>query len=140
MTTRTPEREQFLLNLFTTAIENGGMGFFAVSAYRWMNRPPAEAYAVIEAEHPQTGEDTEWRIDIDTMAKGLGVIRNAVLKPTEDGEVRHNRDTGERLGFGGGQRRELLLADRTNGDDGEYDVIGALAVLECALFGTVVYN
>ncbi len=82
-----------------------------------------------------------WRVDLDTMAKGLGIIRSAVMREVEhDGPVPHNKDTGERLYFGGEARRELMLADRSNGEDGDYDVIGALAVLECALFGRVVYG
>ncbi len=82
-----------------------------------------------------------WRVDLDTMAKGLGIIRNAVMREVEhDGLVPHNKDTGERLYFGGESRRLLMLADRTNGEDGDYDVVSALAVLECGLFGRVSYG
>lgn len=82
-----------------------------------------------------------WRVDLDTIAKGLGIIRNAVMREVpNDGKVPHNKATGDRLGYGGESRRLLLLADRTNGEDGDYDVVGALATLECALFGRVIYG
>jgi len=82
-------------------------------------------------------------INLDTFARGLGVIRNAVPKVDErypdDGEVLHNRKTGERLYLSSYLREDILAADRTNGEEGDIDVVGALAVLECGLFGKVVY-
>lgn len=128
---RSPEREQFLLDVFTTAIENYGHGWFWVTAYKWEGLPPSEAYAEITAQD----DDKQYRVTIDTMARGLTVVREAEL----NGDVVRVNAKGEPLGFGGEARRQLLIADRTNGEDGDYDVIGALAVLECALFGRVIY-
>lgn len=130
---RTPERAEWLLDLFTTAMEHCGYGRFIAEDYdcdagtaklRWHDEP-------LEL----------MPVDVDTMAKGLGVIRNAVMKDAggQEGTVPHNARTGERLYFGGAARHELLKADRTNGEDGDCDVVGALAVLECAVFGKVVY-
>ncbi len=82
-----------------------------------------------------------WRVDLDTIARGLGIIRNAVMREVpNDGPVPHNKVTGERLYYGGESRKLLMQADRTNGDEGDWDVISALAVLECAIFGAVRYN
>ena len=145
---RTPERIEFLHDLMVTAIENYGYGWFDVLEYEGDG---ADIRAVIrqqEEDEPET-----FTVDIDTMAKGLGVIRSAVEKdfPAKvwdrdahmhvDGTERAlaNAKTGDRLEFGGKPRKMLLLADRTNGEDGDYDVLGALAVLECALFGQVRY-
>lgn len=137
MATRTKERSQFLLDVLTTAIENGGYGFFYTEKWVW-DCDPADAYAVIVDKED---ESRRWRVDIDTMARGLGIIRNAVLRDVgRDGLVPHNHVTDERLYFGGKPRQELLKMDRTNGEDGDCDVIGGLAVLECALFGKVVYG
>jgi hypothetical protein len=63
-------------------------------------------------------------VDIGTIAHGFAVFRDNVkdLQTPADWV------------------RSLLVHDRTNGEDGDADVIGALAVLECALFGEIVYN
>lgn len=135
---RSPQRGEFLSDLFTTAIENYGYGWFRVHAYRWENLPPEQVYAVITAD--EDGDDGErFRITIDTMAAGLAVIRKAIVATSDDGTYWHNGETFERLYFGGDERDALVLADRTNGDDGDYDVVGALAALECGLFGQVRY-
>jgi hypothetical protein len=128
MKTRTAEREEFLSNLLIGAIEHHGYGFPGVLEYRWEGRKPAEVYAVIYDRY-EVDEDSDakpeptWRVDIDTMAKGLGIIRK---KYAGEGYADWVKD--------------LQRADRTNGDDGDYDVIGALAVLECALFGEITYG
>jgi hypothetical protein len=137
MTTRSAARTEFLNDLLVTAIENYGYGWFEVDEYPNVDNA-ADAYAVIREEDT----NTKFRVTLDTMAHGLSVIRHARVGPAVDHEgnpVRCNVDTGYRLYFGGEARTELLLADRTNGDDGGFDVIGALAVLECALFGQVIY-
>lgn len=111
---RSAERTEFLTDLFTTAIENDGYGAFEVHEYEWNVEQP---FAII-----QFPEDVRQRVTLNSMATGLAVIRN-----------------NDKAGFGGEPRTALMLADRTNGEDGDYDVIGALAVLECALFGRVMY-
>jgi hypothetical protein len=129
MTTRT----EFLTDLLVTAIENCGYGWFEVDEY-----DPDQGTATITDSH--TG--LEYKVNLSTMSKGLGVIREATLGPATDHNgfpVQTNRETGDRLYFGGPPRTDLLICDQTNGEDGEYDVIGALAVLECGLFGQVVY-
>lgn len=140
---RTAERMEFLTDLFITAIEHCGYGQFSIREMSRDGEPASEIYAVI-VFHEEGEDGGTHRVTLDTMAHGLTVIRNAVMReltgPYESGKVPHNRETGERLFFGGTARRELMLCDRTNGDDGDYDVIGALAVLECALFGKVVYG
>lgn len=135
---RSEARGKFLTDLLTTAVENHGYGWFHVEQYKWEGRAPEDVFAVIT----ETEDDTPrtFTITIDTFAKGLAVIRDAIVATSDDGTYLHNAETFERLGFGGTERDELLLADRTNGDDGDYDVIGALAVLECGLFGEVVYS
>lgn len=134
MTRHSPLRRRFLHDLLITAVENYGYGFFTTEDYVW-DVPPCEAYAVIlDPDDPAKS----WRIDIDTMARGLAIIR-AARQVTVDGETFRVNAQGQRLYFGGRARTDLLKAERTNGAEGDYDVIGALAVLECALFGRVVY-
>lgn len=140
---RSAERIDFLSDLLITATEHGGYGAFDVESWDYRDGNPGDGKAVIRFyDDPRSS----YVVDIDVMAKGLGIIRNAVKRqvkrPGPGGrpeEVFHNASTGQRLYLGSAIRAPLLLADRTNGDDGDYDVIGALAVLEIALFGAVRY-
>lgn len=124
---RTHERTQFLADVLVTAIEHCGYGFPGIVKYEPMiDGDSADTYAVIydryAEEEYDTTEDVKrvtYLVTIDTIAKGFGII----------GKMKANNDL----------MRDLMLANRTNGDDGDVDVIGALAVLECALFGDVVY-
>lgn len=136
---RSAQRNEFLAFLLITAIEHAGYGFPAVIEYEYNENAPEATFAVIGNRYESDNE--KYTVTLDTMAKGLGIIRNAIPATDESGNETHyvNAETFERLYFGGEARTELLLADRTNSDDGDYDVIGALAVLECALFGSVVY-
>lgn len=137
MKTRTAERAQFLADVLATAVEHNGYGFFDVTEWHWADEiDPSEWFAtIVDSED----DSPTWRLDIETMAEGLGVIRRAIPATDDDGTYLVNAETFERLEYGGRSRDQLLLADRTNGDDGDVDVISALAVLECALFGRVVY-
>lgn len=137
MTTRSAARTEFLNDLLDAAISCHGYGWFEVDEYPDVDNA-ADAYAVIR----EPGTNEEFRVTLDTMARGLRIIRDATLGPAVDHDgdlVRTNASTGNRLYFGGVVRDDLLKADRTNGEDGDFDVIGALAVLECALFGHVEY-
>lgn len=123
---RTPERIQFLSDLLITAIEHCGYGFPGIVEYKPELESPHETYAVIfdryELEEEEAEEPSQtWRVDIDVMAKGLGILRE---KYGQSGSV-HMRD--------------LFEANREN-DAGITDVVGALAVLEAAVFGDVTYN
>lgn len=139
---RSAERVEFLTDILTGAIESGSAGWFVVHEYRWQDMG-ADAYAVIESDAIED-DDTKFRIDLDVIARGLGVIRNAVLridsKSPNDGEVLHNVKTGERLYLSVSARKNIMLADRTNAEDGDLDVIDYFAIVECGLFGAVVYG
>lgn len=152
---RTAERVEFLGDVLVGAIENYGYGWFLVEEYHIPEDDPSSWFADIIAEDDD--EKTVHHVDLDVLARGFGVIRDAKLDttPTETryldyggekhpyevgGEtVLHNAKTGQRLFMSEAQRANILLTNRTNGDDGDMDVIDYLAVLECALFGQVVY-
>lgn len=120
----TRERAQFLSNLMVTAIEHRGYGFPGV--VEWVPEPggdPAGSYAVIYDRYEEPGgvdPQRTWRIDVDTMERGLVIVRGM------------DRQCASWI-------TNLQLSDRTNGADGGYDVVGALLVLECAVFGEPVY-
>lgn len=146
--TRTPEREQFLADLLCGAIEHCGYGFPGVAEWHCPDGRPGEWYALIVDRYDED-DNTVHRVDLDTMAKGLGIIRRAFVatdgvptkyQPSGSGDAIYvHPTTWERLYLGSELRSDLLECDRSNGDEGDYDVIGALAVLECAMFGSVTY-
>lgn len=129
MKTRTAERIGFLADLLIASIEHNGYGFPGVVEYKAPTDRPADTYAVIYNRYDVEewdGEGTNpravtWRITIDTMAKGIGVLRK-----------KYGTDAGPYM-------KELFEANREN-DASITDVVGALAVLEAALFGDVVYG
>lgn len=111
---RSPERIGFLTDVLTTAIENGGYGWFAVEEYQWEDTE--DPHALIVAQD----DDKRYYVNLDVISSGLRKIRE--------------RWTGQ-PNYGG-----LREADRTNGEEGDYDVFDALAVIEYALFGKVTYS
>ena len=125
MANRTDERAQFLSDLIVGSIEHAGYGFPGVKEFKYEPNGDARGtYAVIYDRYEDpNGIGKTWRVDIDLIAKGLRIFREA-----------HKGD-----GYADWVK-DLILCDRTNGDDGDYDVVGALAVLESAIFGEVVYN
>lgn len=147
MTKRSAARTQFLINIMITAVEHNGYGFIDVDAY-----DPDSGTATVSDRYDD--EDyTQWYLNPDVIAKGLAVIRDArpqdvtttycegtEWEHSETVSVLHNADTDQRLYLSTGARREILLADRTNGEEGDLDVIDCLAVVECALFGAVTYG
>src|SRR3954464_12921791 len=76
---RTPEREQFLSDMLIGAIEHSGYGFPGIVEYEpEPNGDPGQSYAIIYDRYDRCTDDSSyqsWRIDIDTMAKGLGIVR-----------------------------------------------------------------
>ena len=130
---RSDARVQFLADVMTTAIEHFGYGFPEVVEDQREDGHEADWYVVIVDRYLEPDDEGYGRhhaIDLGTIAKGLGIIRG--WKAGEDGRP-DDWAPAEWV-------RQLWLADRTNGEDGDVDVIGALAVLECAIFGEVVYN
>jgi hypothetical protein len=146
---RSDERNEFLADLLVTAIESGTLGsWMDVQDYHVPEDEPEAGWfadireAAWAADDPDGPE--EWHVDLDLIAHGIGVIRDAVFKPVEDWdgntvEVLHNTSTGERLHVSGSQRRRILEASREN-DAGLLDALDALAVLECACYGRVVFG
>ena len=136
---RSPARHQFLTDVLITAVENGGHGWFEVLEYH----PDAPApFAVVVADDDDEDDPTPLRIDLDIIARGLGIIRRARHEAITDGpdidqQVLHNSVTGQRLYMSADMRQRIVAADRSN--EADIDVIDALAIVECGLFGGVTY-
>lgn len=127
MGARSPERKEWLTDLLTTAIEHSGYGFSEALEYVPDGDDP---HAIIVDRYDEDDDDDALkptRVDLDTMARGVRLLHEATANLPE------------------GQKpaqwvKDLLLSGQTHGDDGDYDVIGALAVLEYAVFGEIRYN
>ena len=129
--TRSPERTQFLADLLTAALA-GGVGHWAdiVAVQDVHGHEPAGDYFEEFAPHVElhyariidtadgTPFGTPHDIDLDTMEKGLHAIASDPLVEIP----------------------ELLLANHSNGRDGNIDPAAAGAVIQHALYGAVLYD
>lgn len=130
MTKRSRERAQFLADVLTTAVE-GGIGYWsAVSEYRWDLEDPADTSVVVHEYDDDLGINGDYkeegvRVDLDLIAKGIGILK---------------RSGGVGSAFQSDYWKQFLLADRTNGEDGDYDAGTADCIVQAGMFGEVVYG
>lgn len=131
---RTAEREEFLSDVLSTAIEGGINDWAYVTEYKWEGMDNRDHYAkIVDGEWNADGdpdsepEFPESVINIDLIAKGIGVIKGFDYQPNYFGD-------------GGAYWRQFLLADRTNGEDGDYDAIVADWIVQAGLFGEIRYS
>lgn len=116
---RSPEREQFLNDLLATAVE-GGINYWAwiIAAEQTHDqRGRVTGYKSVTIREKEYGDQT-YTITIDTMATGI----NRLLK---------------RLSYS--VAADLHLANRTNGDDGDFDALDADQIVQHAIFNKSVY-
>lgn len=121
---------EFLNDVITIAIENYGYGWFKVGAYHWEDIP--ETWAVIES--PELPGGLPFKVTPALMQHGIDVILGS--RPNDNGRMVTEDDSP--LGLSAEQVSYLRLAVEDD-DAGEVDVILALAILECGIFGRVVF-
>lgn len=121
--TRSPDREQFLADIITTAVE-GGIGYWSqVSAYKWTDGPKltrAVVHPLNEADDGYVAEGLE--LTIDHVASGIARIMFA------DG-----------VNVGATMRQAIRMADRAN-DAGDLDADACDLIVQAALLGSIVYG
>lgn len=124
---RSVERKEFLSDLLIQACYHGGYGFAEVE---WAT-PIGYLYPMVEPfraditdHYVDDPEDPEYliayQVSIDTMARGINFIIN-------------------RLDLVSAENRKRIMAASKANDASDLDVVDALAILEIALFGKVVY-
>lgn len=133
---RSAERTQFLSDVLSTSLH-----------YHWFRLIEADwdkGTATIKAEH----DENYWQkheIGPDDVARGLRMYREWLEGKREaypgqwEMGFSSSRAEGERAGasyYGW----ELVKADRTNGEEGDYDADTADAALQFAIFGGVIYS
>lgn len=130
---RTQERKQFLADVFTTAIEGGINYWSQVEAYHWQGTEGRMQDADLDgfyAEIIEIGDGdvaTKHRIDVNVIAHGLNLLCGSRKEPIK------YAPTGRLLA-------DLMLANRTNGQDGDFDADSADCVVQAGLFGEIVYG
>ncbi|GAA1083153.1 hypothetical protein [Tsukamurella spumae] len=129
-------REQFLADVFTAAIE-GGINYWAeVNTYRWQYCGDDEGvpgrslsyrrdfYAVVRDHDQETAERAgDLRIDAEVIQRGAELLAEQ-WKDADEKSYAHR----------------FVIANRTNGEDGDYDAGIADQVVQTGLFGSVVYG
>lgn len=126
MTSRSPERVQFLSDVLTTAVE-GGINYWSyVSEYKPFGNPPT-VYVHEMAEDGEAHEETDAKffIGINEIARAIRTIQNNPAKF----RFAHQ-----------GYWLQFWEANRTNGEDGDYDAGIADCIVQVACFGEVVYG
>lgn len=134
MTRRTSEREEFLADVITTAVE-GGTGYWAAVTHYQYEYDGILCLAVGKgAEGPRKGEGTRativdeddgatHEITVETIARGIGLIaRGECQYATAEDYV-----------------RRIAAASREN-DAGEIDAGDADNIVQAGLFGKLVYG
>lgn len=132
---RTAERIEFLSDILTTAVEGGINDWAEVSEYKheYCTPPVAKADTFAIVHEIEEDDEVGTKVTIDTIARGIRVIKN--MKRSDGTPFQPNY-----FGDGGSYWRQFLLADRTNGDDGDYDAIVADWIVQAGLFGEIVYG
>jgi hypothetical protein len=135
MTRRSAERESFLADIVTTAVE-GGINYWArVSGYRWHSPDMADgggsaepspagggnAYCTVHEMGDEEEPIAEHKLTIDTIAHAFTVAR--------DPDVKINP----------GYRAKLIELS-LGGDDVDYDAGDADNLVQLGLFGELVYG
>lgn len=129
---RTQERKEFLADVFTTAIEGGINYWSQVEEYHWQGTEGRMQDADLDgfyAEIIEIGDGYEripHRIDQAVIVRGLNLLCN-------NADPIKFAPTGRLLA-------DLLLANRTNGSDGDFDADSADCVVQAGLFGEIVYG
>ena len=134
MAARTAEREQFLADIITTAVE-GGTGYWAsVSQYRWDGLPARDVFAVLHEEGDDFSDELAppLRLDINAVAKGIGKITRGEVEVGEFGSE-YNRPLGD-------YARKLIAEASRENDAGNIDSDMADIIAQVALLGIVRYG
>lgn len=117
MANRSAAREQFIQDLFVTAIEGGIDSWANFQSINKIDKPDDIIGWWYESVHIIDDDGDSYIIDKNTIIKGI----NMIMKCNAE------RD------------RQLILANRTNGYEGDFDALDADKIVQFGLFSTLVY-
>lgn len=117
MAKRSAAREQFIQDIFVTAIE-GGINYWAnYQSINKIHKPEEIVEWWYESAHIIDVDGDSYVIDKNTIIKGINMI------------VKRNAE----------RDKALILANRTNGDDGDFDAWDADKIVQFGLYGKLEY-
>jgi len=119
MANRSEKRIEFLKDVLSTAIE-GGIDYWAVLWDYDCDKGTA-TIQVWNSDNENGVEGEKFYLTIDSVARGLKLLVEVGDVPAEI-------------------KKNVGLADKTNGDDGDYDSIDADCIVQMAVFGKVIYG
>jgi hypothetical protein len=127
-----PERKEFLHGVFTTALE-GGIGYWSqASKYRWSQGDEAQTEDLdgfIAVVHPLNDDESGY------VKKGLTVNRAVIQRG-----LRLIGDRAEKCTVRDDIYRNIVAADRSNGEQGDMDAECADCIVQAGLFGEIIYG
>lgn len=165
MAEKSAERIEFLSDILGEVTGAGSYGFFYLIEETGQGTAEHKA-RIIDKE--DACDDDGWplevipedkivTVDLGTIARGLGVIQRSVMRDTPEvirtvnagtpdemtytirsENVLHNVRTGERLYMSPQQKKAIRDASFEN-EAADLDILDYLAILECGLFGKVMY-
>jgi hypothetical protein len=120
---RSEKRTEFLVNVLITGVETYGYTpWFQFDKYD-------PDYGTVTVWHDKdddgTYTDGPYDIDLDKIASALGKFEKKVMALPEPAKT---------------YAYQMVLANRSNGDDGDYDVTTADAVMQIAVLGEEIYG
>jgi hypothetical protein len=124
MRKRSAKREQFLKDVLVTAVEsNPYTPWFSFDDYH-----PDAGTVTVWHDKEEDGSycDGPYAVDLDTIAAALATYREQVAALPSGGKNTY--------------AYQLVLADRSNGDDGDFDVTTADAIMQIAVLGEEIYG
>lgn len=132
----TDSRKQFLANIFTTAVE-GGIGYWcSCDSYHWSNSDGSSDLDDFYADISEMESGLQYRIDKSVIQRGVQLFVSHC-----GGEIDSNGSPGSWDPIPSTHYwLEFLAANRTNGDDGDFDAGVADIIVQFGLFGKVIYG
>ena len=125
MTKRSAEREQFLADIITTAVEGGINYWAAVSSYHWSFEEPATTKVTVHEMDDDEMDYKEVGVRVD-----IGCIAGAISKIIDRNVELHLHES---------YRQSIAEASSAN-DTGELDSIFADIIVQVAVLGDVIYG
>ncbi len=124
MAVRTEERNQFLADVFITAIE-GGVNYWArVSDYKWKGCESDGRFSAV-LNDSEGADFVDRVVDITVIDKGIDAFLAWI----------DTRNLGPDHYY-----RKFVIANLTDGVDGDFDAQVADMIVQFGLFGEVVYG
>lgn len=118
MANRSAAREQFIQDILVTAIDDGIEYWANYQSINRIDKPEDILGWWYESAHILDEDGDSYVIDKNTIIKGINMI------------VKRNAE----------RDKALILANRTNGYEGDFDALDADKIVQFGLFGSLIYG